>query len=295
MTILTAAPKTGKSAASLGVAFKLASGLAGNWLGTDFGASIGLRVLYFSAEGGVRLIQTRYGILADGLPSGWEESFYLLTDRPWPRLDTPAGLQALRETLGQHPADLLVLDPLARFRDLEAENDNAATQAFCEGLRSVCEDFNIACLLVHHPSKSAGSDKESTGFYGGRGASALFGEVDAAISLKKDKASGDIHAYFEMRDAMPIEPGRRLSLNPETMWLDFLGDLGAERKSGRPAAVLGSAVLSAIRANPEGLKWSEVWKHYPDGKRSSWFSNRGRILTELSGQIVLDGQIVRPA
>lgn len=289
LTILTAAPKTGKSAASLGVAFRLASGMGGTWLGTDFGASIGLRVLYLSAEGGRRLIQTRYSLLAEGLPGGWEESFFLLTERPWPRLDTNAGLDALRVTLAEHPADLLVIDPLARFRDLEAENDNAAGQALADGLRAVAEDFDLAVLLIHHPSKASGLDRDATSFYGGRGASALFGEVDAAINLMKDHKSGHIHAHFELRDAEPIEPGRRLSLNPDTLWLDYEGPLGAI-STGRKTSIDSPDVLRELRACPDGHPWAQVHKLLGVG-RSSWFRERGRVFEELAGKIRLDGPV----
>lgn len=287
MTILTAAPKTGKSAAALGIAFRLAAGMSGTWLGQDYSA-IGYRdVLYLSAEGGPRLIQQRYKLLTTDLPSGWEESFRLLLARPWPRLDSPEGLAVLRATLDQTPADLLVIDPLARFRDLEGENDNAVTQAFAENLRSVVEDKNLACLLVHHPSKAGASDREGTSYYGGRGASALFGEVDAAISLRKDPKSGEIHAYYELRDSEPIEPGRRLSLNKDTLWLDCLGDLGAVSQTKSP--VRSEDVLNALRGcGAEGHPWAQVY-NLIGASKSSWFRERGRVFMELAGKIRIGG------
>lgn len=292
LTILTAAPKTGKSASAFGIALRLASGLSGTWLGSDFTASVGLRVLYLSAEGGRRLIQKRYGILAEGLPGGFEDSFMLLVERPWPRLDTKDGLDILHRTIEKHPADLLIIDPISKFRDLEDENDTAASQAFGENLRVVAEQHDLACFGVHHPSKASISDREGTSFHGGRGALSLFAEADTAISLRKDAKSGEIHAYYEMRDAEPIEPGRRLILNPDTLWLDFLGPLGAVAK-GRPSTVDAASVLSAIRGCPEGHPWAQIFSLIGVG-RSSWHRERGRILTELAGKIRLDGTIVFP-
>lgn len=292
LTLLTAAPKTGKSAAAYGIALKLASGLAGTWLGTDFGASIGLRVLYLSAEGGLRLIQQRYELLADGLPGGFHNDFRLLVERPWPRLDAPEGLNILRATLTAQPADILIIDPLARFRDLEGENDNAISQRFAENLRSVADDHNLAVLLVHHPSKAGGTDREATSFYGGRGASALFGEVDAAISLRREPKSGEIHAYFELRDAEPIEPGRRLRLNPDNLWLDFEGPLGSG-DGGKARAVEPHDVLAALKEHPDGYPWGQVHK-IVGCSRASWFRYRADVLTSLAGKIRLEDGTAYP-
>lgn len=236
MTLLTAPPKLGKSLAAFDLAVKLASGMAGTWLGTDFPMSTGYRTLYLCAEGGIGLLQERAGILAKDLAAPALELIDVVAERPWPRLDTERGLADLRRALERAKYDLVIVDPLARFRDLEGENDNAVTQRFAENFRNLVLDFDAASVLVHHPSKLSASDREGTTFGGGRGASALLGEVDVAISLRKppDKG-GEIHAYFELRDSAPIEPGRRFVLDPATLRLEYQGDLGAAAKPRQPS------------------------------------------------------------
>jgi hypothetical protein len=248
-TLLVSTPKLGKSNAALHLVKSVATGVGDSWLGSSFTGRT-TPVVYFCGEGGPAMVKLRSLLMP---PRMTIDNAVIVAERPFPRIDTPKGLRAVGRLVERHGAGLLVFDPLSMFRNLEDENDNAEAQRLVDTLRVFVDSHNLALVIVHHPGRAASAEGTSGSFGGGRGASALFAGVDVEISLRKDRKSGEIHATFAKRYGRAIEPGRRLCLNPSTLVLDYIGDLGGStngfgtaRASSSRFAVTAAKLRSAL-------------------------------------------------
>ncbi len=231
VTLVVASPKCGKSLTTQAILTQLVSEDGGEWLGCPFRPHRGLRAVYFAGEGGPSLLKKRDEVLGAHLAEGLDARIKLFAERPFPRIDTARGVRTIRRAVRDFGADVLAIDPLALFRDIENESSNASALQVADALRAIAEDMKVAVLICHHPSRSAIAEGTSGSLGGGRGGSALLGAVDAAVSLRKHEKTGEIHATFEVRAGRGIEPGRRLKINPETLLLDYVGDLGAHGRT----------------------------------------------------------------
>jgi hypothetical protein len=227
LTLIVAEPKTGKTAAGGNLAGAVALGADGMWLGSRF-TGHKRPVLWLTAEGGLWMVQSRTRAMwgRDRIPS----DCHVLAERPFPRLDAAQGLALLGRKVEAVGAGLVVIDPLSCFRDVADENDNAAAVAFADGIREFAEKYDVAVVMIHHPSKISTAEGATGGLGGGRGASALYGAVDVAISLLRDRRSDGVVAKFDKRYGRKIED-RLLRLNPETLVFDYVGPTGGGGRS----------------------------------------------------------------
>ena len=83
-------------------------------------------------------------------------------------------------------AELVIVDTLPRIARVRDENDNAGWISFFADNDHFIRDSSAAWVVLHHDRKSGGSDGQ-----GIRGASAIFGCVDIAFSIRRDETHRD--------------------------------------------------------------------------------------------------------
>lgn len=98
----------------------------------------------------------------------------------------------------KHPV-LIIVDTLFRFARVTDLNDYAKTLAALTPLLSLARDKSAHVMGIHHARKSGGDGADTT-----LGSTAIFGTVDTAIVLKKDKNNRTIET--EQRYGTNIEP-----------------------------------------------------------------------------------------
>jgi hypothetical protein len=92
-------------------------------------------------------------------------------------------MHAIAAKAAEIGAQLVVLDTLNRITGIRSENDNAAWISWSNRALPLIRESGIAWLAIHHTRKMAGDFGERI-----RGASAIFGLVDVAISLHPGRA-----------------------------------------------------------------------------------------------------------
>lgn len=166
-TLLSAPPKRGKSTFAALYAHAKATG--GTFLGQDLTPS---PALYVAPDENWRDVVRRFrsfGTPGDALEV-WRD-----------RQQSIARIATRAEEIG---AELVVLDTLLRVAGISDENDNAEWDDWFRGAREHVHESGAVWFAVHHDRKSGGTDGE-----GIRGASAIFGSVDVAVSLQKSDES----------------------------------------------------------------------------------------------------------
>lgn len=166
-TLLSAPPKRGKSTFAALYAHAKATG--GTFLGQQLTPS---PVLYVAPDENWRDVVRRFRSF--GTPGGALEV--------WRDREHKIGRMAARAN--EIGAELVVLDTLLRVAGIADENDNALWDGWFRDAREHVHDSGAIWFGVHHDRKSGGKDGE-----GIRGASAIFGSVDVAISLQKSDES----------------------------------------------------------------------------------------------------------
>lgn len=166
-TLLSAPPKRGKSTFAALYAHAKATG--GSFLGQDFEEST---VLYVAPDENWRDVVRRFRSF--GTPG---DKLHVWRDQE----HTVARIAARVREIG---AGLVVLDTLLRVAGISDENDNAEWDRWFGDAREHAHESEAVWFGIHHDRKSGGMDGE-----GIRGASAIFGSVDVAISLQKSDES----------------------------------------------------------------------------------------------------------
>jgi len=92
-------------------------------------------------------------------------------------------MHAIAAKAAEIGARLVVLDTLARIAGVRSENDNAAWVRWSNMALSVIRESGISWLAIHHTRKPGWKDDDEAGV-AIRGASAIFGLVDIALSLR---------------------------------------------------------------------------------------------------------------
>ena len=91
---------------------------------------------------------------------------------------TKEAIKELRDFISQQDIDLVLIDTLSRFWRVQDENNNAEVGRVLNPLLDLSRELDVAMLFIHHQNKSGGE-----GGRGIRGASAILGLVDQAITL----------------------------------------------------------------------------------------------------------------
>ena len=191
VNVLAGAPKLGKSWFALGLAMAVASG--GYALGkirVDQGEA-----LVLAMEDTGRRLQSRLGMMLDGDRPGLT-GLHLNTE--WPRASA-GGLAGLDKWLTDRPAiRIVVVDVLARFRDLGSDTGSAYLQDYAavSGLKQLADRHGVCILIVHHDRK-AGADDWLDRVSGTHG---IAGAADALLLLDRGRGEADGQLMVTGRD-----------------------------------------------------------------------------------------------
>jgi len=93
-------------------------------------------------------------------------------------LSLPKDANKLFNSCREFSADVVIIDTMATFFEVENENDNAAMSQVLKPLSEFAHDHKISLVIAHH---SAASGKAI------RGATSIFAAVDQAIRFRKPK------------------------------------------------------------------------------------------------------------
>jgi len=166
-TLLSAPPKRGKS--TFAALYAHTKAIGGAFVGQDLEPA---PVLYVAPDENWRDVVRRFRSF--GTPG---DRVHVWRDRQY----RPARIAERAREIG---AELVVLDTLLRVAGIGDENDNAEWDRWFGDAREHAHDSGAVWFAVHHDRKSGGKDGE-----GIRGASAIFGSVDVAISLQATEES----------------------------------------------------------------------------------------------------------
>jgi hypothetical protein len=105
------------------------------------------------------------------------------------RLDgTLATLGRIRAFIIDHGIKLVIVDTLGRYWDIKDENDNAEVTRAVSPLLDLARETGAAVVLIHHERKAGGEEGRAI-----RGASALLGLVDQALSLDRRQGGKQVN------------------------------------------------------------------------------------------------------
>ncbi|MFE6485846.1 AAA family ATPase [Streptomyces sp. NPDC057757] len=182
LTVLTGAPKVGKSWICLGLGLSVATGgKALDSIPVEQGEA-----LYLALEDTPRRMQSRlHRVLGDEPPP---PALHI-------HVDLPAGLGGIRRWLDQHPAARLVMvDVLQKVRPESGRESSAyaADYAAITALKHLADAYQVAFVVVHHIRKAQSSDwmdatSGTNGINGAADATLFFsrarGEAEALLNL----------------------------------------------------------------------------------------------------------------
>ena len=199
ITVLAAAPKTGKTWVALGLAVGVASGTPA--LGNFHVPSPG-PVLVFPAEDDPRAVRERIdglcrgaGLELRGLPIDIITANQVL-------LDDHADRRKLERVLEARRPRLLVLDPLVRLHS-GAESYVGHVAELFGYLRTLQRRFGVAVLVTHHLAKNRGKTSQPGAAM--RGSGEIHAAYDHGASLEREK-DGRVVLNLEHRVAESPEP-----------------------------------------------------------------------------------------
>lgn len=162
------------------------------------------KVLYLNAEGGrypnrdriQKMCSEQTSNLVMGYPS------YLPINRD-------EEFNHLIEMIQEEKPDVLILDPLKRFHDVD-ENSASQMGDIFGIIRNIIEEFKLSVIIIHHTGKVSSK--------GGRGSSVIMGEYDSCIEMTKQK-DGNTSLKFDMRH-VETPPAKQIRFNPNTFWFE---------------------------------------------------------------------------
>lgn len=204
VTILSGAPKSGKSFLVLQWAFAIATGCA-VWEGRV--PETRGRVLYLALEDKDQRMQKRLaGVRLDRGASDADMSLFDY-DLEWPTAEQ--GVERIREyLLSRRDCRLVIVDTISTFRNNDPGRKSAYAHDYEVGkmFKPLCREFNVAIVLVAHTRKLASDDpmQQVSGTQG------LTGSVDNVLVLEKAKRGAN-HAVLHV-DGRDIENPTELAI-----------------------------------------------------------------------------------
>jgi hypothetical protein len=180
MTMIVGAPKIGKSWFVLGLA--LAAAQKGRFLGQLPAAADG--VLYLALEDTDRRLQNRLKKMG----ATQIDNFHITTQ--W-----NDGLIGLKNYLSSHrDINLVIIDTLARFANIEDMNAYAETTNALAGIKRIADDLKIAIVVIHHAGKGKNTRdqfKKGDWMEAALGSTGLTGATDSTIYIFRDRENGE--------------------------------------------------------------------------------------------------------
>jgi len=186
--LIHGSPKAGKSLLSCNLALSIASGI--NWFG--FTVEVPIRTLIIQAEVNYfplrerfkTMVQDEYKKATDNIIVTEAKGFDILSEE---------GCFQLQRWIVEFKPEVIIFDPLKDYHYKE-ENSNTEMAMVFQRFREIVEKYDVSIIIVHHSKKynDSGSGDNI------RGASNIFGSIDAAIELKRDK-KGNRTLKFDLR------------------------------------------------------------------------------------------------
>ena len=115
----------------------------------------------------------------------------------------------LYELVKDNNPDVLILDPLIRFHDVDENSASQISDVFVK-IRTMMSELKISVILVHHTGKVQSR--------GGRGSSAIIGEYDSCIEIQ-NKQNDSIELKYDMRH-VETPPSKSIRFNSDTFWFE---------------------------------------------------------------------------
>lgn len=250
LTVLTAAPKIGKSWFVLGLAVAAATG------GYALGSIPVLRrpVLYLALEDGQRRLQSRLRTI--GVDRGPANLTFMTT--------VPNGVATTIGAFLDRQGDrnpLIVLDTLGKVRPVHGGNDqyqrDYQQMSMLKELVDACPGSSL--IIVHHTRKA-----ETTDFLDSvSGTQGLAGAADSILVLRRSRHETDATLSVTSRDAAEGEYALRFDAVTGTWSLDGanVDDAARAAESRRGTDGVGddmAQIVQAVNRHPEGIKPSDV-------------------------------------
>ncbi|MEK4240810.1 AAA family ATPase [Janibacter sp. FSL W8-0316] len=253
LTILSGAPKLGKSWLCLDLGISIASGTpALGKIDTLQGD-----VLYAALEDPPRRLKSRLRkVLDDGPAPG---NLAIVTELP----NMTVALDMIAEWLGEHPdARLVIVDVLAKIRPPAQAGTSAyeADYAVLSRLKKLADDSRVAVVVVTHLRKMEASDV----FDQVSGSTGLTGAADATLVVKRARGENAATMHVTGRDV--VESEYAVTFDPERcVWTldgEALAEAAKKAASNRVADGLGdrsAEILELVAASP-GIGPTQVGK-----------------------------------
>ena len=237
VTVLSGAPKIGKSWLSLQIALSIST--SGRLFGST--SSTGKRVLLLALEDNSRRLQER--IIKSTLPAS--DKFVLTTE--W-----TTGITGLKTYLEQSlPFDLCIIDTFGVFlpgQDTKGRNAYDADVARMRQIHMLCKATGTSLLLIHHDKQGDDGDWANKM----NGSSGIIGTADTLMRLSVQQR-GEKKAKLQVtgRDVEDIELS--LKLNEEVMHWQI-----DKNQDETPLTGLQKSVLDLVSEEPTSTKSSII-------------------------------------
>lgn len=249
LTLLTAAPKIGKSWMVLLIAQTVATG-------EEIFGSIPVRkrpVLYLALEDGKRRLQERLHTL--GVSPDGEPGLIFLTT-----LEAPAP-DVIQAFLDRHPGEnpLIILDTLGKVRGVYSGNDAYQKDyGQMSTLKNLVDAHPGSSLIVVHHTKKA----ETTDFLDSvSGTQGLAGAADSILVIRRERHTGEAVLHVTSRDAAEGEYAMTFTDGVWSMEGNSLSDARHAVERRRATAGLGDAMtelVNAVANHPEGISRKDL-------------------------------------
>ena len=132
------------------------------------------------------------------------DNFGRLSLRKHYEVRDPKAISRVLDSIEAAKWDVIILDCLYKFNQVEDENDNSQMQAICAWMDKIITQYEITPILIHHFGKGSQSGKSVIDRF--RGASSLVGDMDAILSLTPHEEDKNIIIETEVRSFAPTEP-----------------------------------------------------------------------------------------
>jgi DNA-binding transcriptional ArsR family regulator len=279
--MIAGAPKSGKSWLALQLALAAASG--GRFL--RWRATRKLKTLYLNLEVGEQMWARRV-MKQIGAPSSilfYADHFFTRSDLRTFDIMDPVQRRQLADMIKAGGYEFVVIDVLSRCHYAD-ENDNGIMKQVLVSLRAMCG--NATHVVVHHARKPPpGSEHVNLGTASIRGASAIAGEVDLAMSLVVRSGQGARYSLTMAARNVPEPEEMLLDRNDEDMlYFEQTGDSNqledVIRAAFRNRGELPRTELQKALADGLGVALDSARRHIKEAE------SRGFIESEKRGKYI---------
>ena len=164
------------------------------------------KVLYVPLEDGRRRVQSRLITQQQNndnkLDDQTRQNIIFRYAEQWVPLNKPEGCQTIRDLIGRHGLDLIVIDPWAAAKTGKLDENIAGEMAdILNDLRGIAQGTDCTIMFVHHHHKLATGDA----ILDMSGSTAIGAAADVILGVYVDKKKHESRIVVEGRDADDIE------------------------------------------------------------------------------------------